>query len=100
MLAHPIRQVLFTSRPQGSGSRLGLWEVRGSNLQLVNDTWVSGHVVALAEHDGLWAATQNHMIRIPMEDLRSSRSFETSAPMRGIQAIVTQDLAAHHFNNA
>jgi len=100
LTAHPTRQAVFTSRRQGSGSRLELWETRGSDLRLVSDTWISGHVVALAEHAGdLWAALEDRLIRIPAEDLRSPHPFEIPLPMRGVQTIVTQNLAALHFQS-
>jgi hypothetical protein len=95
LMAHPAQPAVFTSRPQGSGSRLELWKVHASDLQLASDMWVSGHVVGLAEHaGGLWAATQNRLIRIPIEDLRSPHAFEVPLPMPGAHAIVTQNLTA------
>jgi hypothetical protein len=100
LLAHPMQPSVFTSRPQGDGSRLELWKVHGSELQLASDTWVPRHVVALKEHGGaLWAATQDRLIRLPMEDLRTS-PFEVPLPMQGGQAIVTQNLTTHPFNDA
>jgi hypothetical protein len=94
LAAHPAQPAVFTSRLQDSGSRLELWKVHGSDLRLADDTWVSGHVTALAEHAGaLWAASQDRLIRIPIGNLRSANTLEVPMPMRGVHAIVTQTLA-------
>ena len=99
LLAHPREPALFTSRPQGNGSRLELWKVRGAHLRLADDTWVSGHVVGLAHRNGgLWIASQDRLIRIPIDDLRSPHSFQMPLPMRGAHAIVTQDISDHPAN--
>jgi hypothetical protein len=102
LLAHPAEPAVFTSRPQASGSRLELWKVDGSHLRLVRDTWVPGHVVALAHHAGdLWLAAQDRLIRIPIripiEDLRSPGPFEVPLPTHGAQAIATQNIAAQNI---
>ena len=95
LLAHPAEPAVFTLRPQAGGSRLELWQVHGSRLQIASDTWVSGHGVALAQHAGsLWVATQDRVTRLPIGDLRSSLPFEITLPMPGAQAMVTQTLAA------
>jgi Lactonase, 7-bladed beta-propeller len=94
LLAHPAQSAVFTSRPQAGGSRLELWQLHGSQLQLVSDTWISGHVAALAHHAGsLWVGTQDRLTRIPIGDLRSSRPFEVKLAMPGTQAMVTQTMA-------
>ena len=99
LAAHPSQPGVFTSRLQDSGSRLELWKVHGSDLRLADDTWVSGHVTALAEHAGaLWAASQDRLIRIPIENLRSANTLEVPMPMRGVHTIVTQTLAGRQFN--
>jgi Lactonase, 7-bladed beta-propeller len=95
LLAHPAEPTVFTLRPQAGGSRLELWRVHGSRLQIASDTWVSGHAAALALHaGGLWVATQDRLTRLPIGDLRSSCPFELALPMPGAQAMVTQTLAA------
>ena len=93
LLAHPAQSAVFTSRPQTSGSRLELWQLRGSQLQIVSDTWISGDVAALAQHgDGLWVATRDRLTRLPIVDLRSPCPFEVKLPMPGTQAMVTQTM--------
>jgi hypothetical protein len=68
-------------------------------LRLADDTWVSGHVVGLAHRNGgLWIASQDRLIRIPIDDLRSPHSFQMPLPMRGAHAIVTQDISDHPAN--
>jgi hypothetical protein len=100
LLAHPAEPAVFTSRTQRSGSRLELWKVHRSGLRLASDTWVSGHVVGLAHRPGgLWIASQDRLIRIPIEDLRSPYPFEVPLPMHGVQGIVTQNIAAHHLDD-
>lgn len=95
LLAHPAELAVFTLRPQAGGSRLELWQVHRSRLQITSDTWVSGHAVALALHaGGLWVATQDRLTRLPIGDLRSSCPFEMALPMPGAQTMVTQTLAA------
>jgi hypothetical protein len=95
LVAHPAQPAVFTSRRQGSGSRLELWKIRGSDLRLAGNTWVSGHVVALTEHAGdLWVASHDRLIRLSVEDLGSPHAFELPLPMRGTQAIVAQNLIA------
>jgi 6-phosphogluconolactonase (cycloisomerase 2 family) len=95
LVAHPAQPAVFTSRRQGSGSRLELWKIRGSDLRLAGNTWVSGHVVALAEHAGdLWVASHDRLIRLSVEDLGSPHAFELPLPMRGTQAIAAQNLIA------
>ena len=92
-MAHPAQPAVFTSRPQAGGSRLELWQLRGAQLQIVSDTWISGHAAAFAQHaGGLWVATQDRLIRIPIGDLRSSCPFEVKLPMPGTQAMVTQTM--------
>jgi len=67
LAAHPTQPAVFTSRSQGSGSRLELWKTHGSDLRLAGDTSVPGHVVTLTEHDGaVWVASQHRLIRIPV----------------------------------
>lgn len=100
LAAHPTQPAVFTSRPQGSGSRLEVWELHGADLRLADDTWVSGHVVALAEHAGdLWVASEDRLIRIPNGNLRSPYPFEIALPICGVQAILTQHLAGRHFHS-
>ena len=100
LAAHPTQPAVFTSRRQGSGSRLELWKLHGADLQLVSDTWVSGQVVALAEHVGdLWVASRDRLIRIPSADLRTPSPFEIPLPMRGVHAIVTQNLATRRSHS-
>jgi hypothetical protein len=95
LLAHPAEPAVFSLRPQAGGSRLELWQVHGSQLQIASDTWVSGHGAALAQHaGGLWVATQDRVTRLSIGDLRSSCPFEMTLPMPGAQAMVTQTLAA------
>jgi hypothetical protein len=95
LLAHPAQPAVLTSRPQAGGSRLELWQLQGSHLKIVSDTWISGHVAALAQHAGsLWVATQDRLTRIPIGDLRSPCPFEMALPMPGAQAMVTQTMAA------
>jgi 6-phosphogluconolactonase (cycloisomerase 2 family) len=100
LLAHPSQSAVFTSRSQGSGSRLEFWKVDRSHLRLVSDTQVSSHVVALAQSTGiLWSVSQDRLIRIPIADLRTRDPFELPLPMHGAQAIVTQSIAAHSLDN-
>jgi hypothetical protein len=99
LLAHPMQPAVFTSRPQAGGSRLELWRVAGPHLRLVGDTWVPGHVVALAHYAGnLWLASQDRLLRISIEDLQSP-PFEVLLPARRVQAIVTQNIAAHPLDS-
>ena len=99
LLAHPREPAVFTSRPQGNGSRLELWKVNGSHLRLANATWVSGHVVGLAHRNGgLWIASQDGVIRIPIDDLRSPYPFHVPLPMHGAHASVTQDISDYLAN--
>jgi hypothetical protein len=98
LAAHPTQPAIFTSRLQNGGSRLELWKVRGSDLRLADGTWLSGHVVALAEHaGGLWAASQDRLLRIPIGNLRSANTLEVPIPMCGVQVIVAQRLADRHI---
>jgi hypothetical protein len=98
LLAHPREPAVFTSRPQGNGSRLELWKVSGPHLRLANDTWVSGHVVGLAHRNGgLWIASHDRLIRIPIDDLRSPYPFHM--PLHDAHAIVTQDISGGHPAN-
>jgi hypothetical protein len=100
LLAHPREAAVFSSRPQGNGSRLELWEVNRSHLHLANDTWVSGHVVGLAHRNGsLWIASQDRLIRIPIDNLGSPYPFHVPLPMHGAHAIVTQDISGGHPAN-
>jgi hypothetical protein len=95
LAAHPTYPAVFTSRRQGSGSRLELWKIDGSDLRLASDTLLSDHVVALAEHaGGLWVASHDRLIRLSVEDLSNPHAFELPLPMRGTQAIVAQNLIA------
>jgi Lactonase, 7-bladed beta-propeller len=95
LAAHPTCPAVFTSRRQGSGSRLELWKIDGSDLRLASDTLLSDHVVALTEHaGGLWVASHDRLIRLSVEDLGSPHAFELPLPMRGTQAIVAQNLIA------
>jgi Lactonase, 7-bladed beta-propeller len=95
LAAHPTHPAVFTSRRQGSGSRLELWKIHGSDLRLAADRWVSGHVVALAQHaGGLWVASHDRLICLSVEDLGSPHAFELPLPMRGTHAIVAQNLIA------
>ena len=99
LLAHPREPAVFTSRPHGNGSRLELWKVNGSHLRLANETRVSGHVVGLAHRNGaLWIASQDGLIRIPIDDLRSPHPFHVPLPMHGAHAIVTQNISDHPAN--
>ena len=96
LIAHPVEPALFTSRPQGNGSRLELWKIDGSHLRLARDTWVSDHVVAMAQNAAsLWVLSRGRLVRMPIGDLRSPHRFETPLPMHGAQAIVTQNMSAH-----
>jgi hypothetical protein len=89
LLAHPSESAVFTSRPQGSGSRLELWRMASSHLRLAGDTWISSDVVALTPYFGhLWAASEGRLIRISMRDFRDTRTFET--PLHGTQSIIAQ----------
>lgn len=98
LLAHPVESAVFTSRRQDGGSRLELWKVDGSHLRLASDTWVSGDIVALARHaNGLWAVSQDRLLRIPIDGLRTPWPFEMPLPLRLVQAVVIQTLAAHHL---
>jgi hypothetical protein len=96
LLAHPLLPAVFTARPQASGSRLERWKVDRSELRRVTDTWVSGHVVALAQ-DGssLWAVSDDRVARIAIEDLRDPNRLEMPLPMPGARALVTQSLPVH-----
>lgn len=95
LVAHPAKPAVFTSRVQGSGSILETWEIQGDQLQLTNSRWLANRLTTLAhEGDGLWSASNEHLVRISMRDLRAS-SFKT--PLQGdggeVQAIVTQRLS-------
>jgi hypothetical protein len=100
LLAHPSQPAVFTSRPQGSGSRLEIWKIDRSHLRLVSNNWISNHVVALAQNAGiLWAVSQDRLIRIATGDLRARDPLEIPLPMHGAQAIVMQSIAAHSLDN-
>jgi hypothetical protein len=99
LFAHASLPAVFTSRRQASGSRLERWKVDRSQLRLVADTWVSGHVVNLAQDGGsLWAVSGDRLARVPIEDLRDPNQFEMPLPMHGTRAVVTQSLPAHLIN--
>jgi hypothetical protein len=101
LLAHPRAPAVFTSRPQAGGSRLEFWKVHDSHLRLASDTWIAGHVVALAYRaGGLWIASQDRLVRLPIDDLRSPYPLEVPLPMHGAHALVTQRIAAGHLDNA
>lgn len=96
LLAHPVEAAIFTSRPHGSSSRLELWTMHATGLRLADDTSISGHVVALAQHaNGLWVASQDRLIQIPIGDLRTPYPLEVPLPMRGVRAISVQRVAAN-----
>jgi 6-phosphogluconolactonase (cycloisomerase 2 family) len=98
LLVHSTEPAVFTSRPQGGGSRLELWKMRGPDLRVAGDTWVSGDVVALAQHSGdFWVACEGGLIRISMRDLQRTYLFEL--PLHGTQAIITQNAIVHRFGN-
>jgi hypothetical protein len=98
LLAHPSELAVFTSRPQGGGSRLELWKMHSSHLRLAGDTWIRGDVVALAQRfEHLWAASEGRLIRISMRDFRDVRPFEV--PLHGIRAIITQNAITGRFAN-
>jgi hypothetical protein len=98
LLAHPSEPAIFTSRPQGGGSRLELWRMNRSNLRLAGDMWISADVVALAQHfDHLWAASNGRLTRISMRDFRDTRTFQ--APLHGTQALIAQSAIAHPLSN-
>jgi hypothetical protein len=101
LLAHPREPAVFTSRPEASGSRLEFWKVHDSRLRLASDTWIAGLVVALAYRaGGLWIASQDRLVRLPIDDLRSPYPLEVPLPMHGAHALVTQRIAAGHLDNA
>jgi hypothetical protein len=96
LFAHPVEAALFTSRPRGNGSLLELWKMHHSHLQLAGDTWVAGHVVAMAQNAGsLWVVSHDRLIRMRIGDLRNPYPFETPLPTHGAQSIVTQTISAH-----
>jgi hypothetical protein len=96
LIAHPVEPAVFTSRPQGNGSRLELWKIYGSHLRLEGETWVSEHVVAMAQNAAsLWVLSRGRLVRMPIGDLRSPHRFETPLPMHGAQAMCTQNMSAH-----
>jgi 6-phosphogluconolactonase (cycloisomerase 2 family) len=98
LLSHPTEPAVFTARPHGGGSRLELWKMDGSHLRVAGDTWVSGDVVALAQHSSdLWLASEGRLTRISMRDLRGAQPFEV--PLYGTQAIITQSAVVHRFGN-
>jgi hypothetical protein len=99
LLAHASLPAIFTSRRQASGSRLERWKLDRSQLRIVTDTWVSGHVATLAQ-DGasLWAVSDDRVIRISIENLRDPNRLEMPLPMPGTRAVVTQRLPAHLIN--
>ena len=98
LLAHPSEPAIATSRLQGGGSRLELWEMDTSNLRLASNTWISADVVALAQHSGhVWAAAEGRLTRISMRDFRDTRTFE--APLGGAQALIAQSAIAHSLSN-
>ena len=98
LLAHPSEPAVFTSRPQGGGSRVEVWKLHGAYLRLAGDAWISGDVAALAQQFGyLWAATDGRLTRMSMRDLRDIRPFEV--PLHGSQAIIIQDAITHRFAN-
>jgi hypothetical protein len=54
-------------------------------------------VVGLAHHDAdLWIASQDRLVRIPIDDLRSPYRFHVPLPMRGAHTIVIQDMSGGH----
>jgi hypothetical protein len=72
--------------------------MRGPDLRVAGDTWVSGDVVALAQHCGdVWVASEGRLIRISMRDLR--RTYLIELPLHGTQAIITQNVIVHRFGN-
>lgn len=92
LLAHPATSVVFTSRMHGSGSVLESWEIQSDHLQLTNSRWISNRLSTLAyDGDALWAASNDHLVRISMRDLRTS-FFKT--PLHGdeVRTIVSQRL--------
>jgi 6-phosphogluconolactonase (cycloisomerase 2 family) len=98
LLAHPSEPAVFTSRPQGAGSRVEVWKLHGSHLRLAGDTWISGDVAALAQRFGyLWAASDGRLTRISMRDFRDVRSY--AAQVHGTQAIIIQNVVTHRFTS-
>ena len=93
LLSHPAESAVFTSRPLGAGSSLEVWSAQNSSLRWKSSSWISGKVVALA-HDGsaLWVASQDRLIKFPMDDLRHPVSTRMLPPAHQAQAIVTQSL--------
>jgi hypothetical protein len=72
--------------------------MHGSDFRVACDTWISGDVIALAQHAGdLWVATEGRLIRTSMKDLRGARLFEVPGP--GTQAIITQTAIVDRFRN-
>jgi hypothetical protein len=99
LIAHASLPAVFTFRRHASGSRLEQWKIDRSQLRVVTDTWISGHVGTLGQHGGsLWAVSDDRLIQIPIEDLRDPNRFEMPLPMHGARAIVTQSLPAHLIN--
>lgn len=99
VLAHPTERTLLTTRPQGRDSRIELWRVRDSRLEAAGDIGSSGNAVALAHHSGdLWIASEDRLTRMPIRDLRADLR-EMRLPIRGIRAVIAQDVAVHPFND-
>ena len=93
LLAYPAKPAVCTSRTQGSGSVLEIWEIQGNHLQRTDSNRLPDQILALT-HDGnsLWAASDDCLVQISMRDLRKS-AFEIRLPGDGVRAIVSHNLA-------
>lgn len=95
LLAHPAEPVVFTSRPDGQGSRLAIWAVRGNQSGIEKDAWIPHCVLAIAEHAGnLWLTSTDCVIRMSTRDLSSIESWKLPRPLSAARAIVTVSSSA------
>jgi hypothetical protein len=92
LLAHPVKPAVFTSRAQGSGSILEVWEIQDNRLQLTGNMRLPEQILALAHHrNALWVASGDRLAQISIPDLRKS-SFDTPIPDGKVRAMVSQNL--------
>jgi hypothetical protein len=91
LLAHATENGFFTSRGESKGSRLEFWRIRGHQLAVEREAWISDDVLAFAHHAGnLWLVTEDRLIRMRYQDLRAMSAVTVAQSLEGAHAIVTQ----------
>jgi hypothetical protein len=91
LLAHATENGFFTSRGESKGSRLEFWRIRGHQLAVERDAWISDNVLAFAHHAGnLWLVTEDRLIGMGYQDLRAMSAVRVEPSLEGARAIVTQ----------